>query len=249
MSNAFSLSGRVFLITGATSGIGYRSVLLLYEMGCIIYAVGRNVERLNLLRDYGKGKIIPIKADLLSDTYVEDITVNLTHQINGFIHCAGVVNSVPLNFVRPKNFENDRRINYDSFVFILQRLIKSGRIEKRSSIVALASIAAHFGSVGHTIYSGNKGALVSTIRVLAKELAVKGIRVNSISPGMVSTEMANEIALRVSNESMALDESKYPLGYGTPLNIAHLIVFLLSDASAWITGQDIVIDGGRTCYV
>jgi NAD(P)-dependent dehydrogenase (short-subunit alcohol dehydrogenase family) len=249
LSNKFDLKDKCILITGATSGIGYAGVILLFEMGCNVFAIGRNKKRLSELEAIGKGKITAINVDLMNDDCETEIVRQINCQLDGFVHCAGVFRSVPLNFITQKFIESERRLNYDVFLFLIKGLIKSKKIAKKSSIVAISSISAHFGSNGHTIYSGTKGALISSIRVLAKELSCKEIRLNSISPGMVRTEMANAIFNDLTIESILDDEKKYPLGYGQPIDVAYSIAFLLSDASSWMTGQDIILDGGRTCYV
>jgi NAD(P)-dependent dehydrogenase (short-subunit alcohol dehydrogenase family) len=135
-------------------------------------------------------------------------------------------------------------------LFLTQRLVKKKKINLRGSIVSLASIAAHFGIIGSSVYCGNKAALIATSKVFAKELANKRIRVNTVSPGIVRTEMVNNAeSQHLTKEILAIDEQKYPLGYGEPDDVAYCVCFLLSDASKWITGQDIILDGGRTCYV
>lgn len=245
----FDLKNKVFILTGATSGIGYTTSVLLYEMGCKIYAIGRNTQKLDELNYLGKGKIIPIKVDLMDNGSISYIVSQIDEMIDGFIHSAGVFKSVPLNFINQEFLDSERKLNYDVFLFLIKELVKNKKLNKKSSIVAISSIAAHYGSYGHSVYAGSKGALISTIRVLAKELSNHGIRINSISPGMVRTEMADNIANDLTTESLIIDEKKYPLGYGQPIDIAYSIAFLLSEASSWMTGQDIILDGGRTCYV
>lgn len=247
--NRFELKEKIFLVTGATSGIGYTTVVLLLEMGCKIYALGRNEEKLDELIRLGKGKIITIKADLMKSDVILEVVNQIDEQIDGFVHSAGVFKSVPLNFITQDFLDSERKLNYDVFIFLIKYLVKNKKFNKKSSIIAISSIAAHFGSYGHSVYSGTKGALISTIRVLAKELSNQAIRVNSISPGMVRTEMADKISSDFTIEELLSDEKKYPLGYGFPIDVAYSIAFLLSDASSWMTGQDIILDGGRTCYV
>ncbi len=249
LNNKFDLKDKCFLITGATSGIGYSTVILLFEMGCNIYAIGRNQQKLGELERIGKGKITTINVDLMQDNSISDIVKQINGQIDGFVHSAGVFKSVPLNFINQDFLESERKLNYDVFLFLIKNLVKNKKIAKKSSIVAISSIAAHYGSYGHSVYSGTKGALISTIRVLAKELSSQEIRLNSISPGMVRTEMANAISNDLTAENLLIDEKKYPLGYGKPIDVAYSVAFLLSEASSWMTGQDIILDGGRTCYV
>jgi NAD(P)-dependent dehydrogenase (short-subunit alcohol dehydrogenase family) len=248
-SNRFELNNKVFLITGATSGIGYATVVLLLEKGCKIYAIGRNKERLSELEKIGNGKIISIKADLMETDNISKIVDQIVDQIDGFVHSAGVVKAVPLNFISQEYLNFERTLNYDAFLFFVKFLVKKRKFNQNSSIVPVSSLVAHYGMNGLAVYAGTKGALVSTVRVLAKELAQQGIRVNSISPGMVRSEMVSRFADDVTDEALLIDEKKYPLGYGLPIDVAYSIAFLLSDASSWMTGQDMIVDGGRTCYI
>ena len=166
------------------------------------------------------------------------------------VHSAGVVKNIPLQFINKEYMESERSLNYDSFLFLTQMLIKKRKIDFNGSIISISSIAAHFGINGLSIYCGIKAALIATSKVFAKELSYNKIRVNTVSPGMVRTEMVNSAEEnQLTKEALTLDEKKYPLGYGTPDDVAYCIGFLISDASSWITGQDIIIDGGRTCYV
>ena len=249
LNNRFELEGKIFLVTGATSGIGYATSLLLLDLGCTLYALGRNEKRLKELEKRGKGKVISIKADLFEIINIDKSVSHIDGKIDGFIHSAGVVKATPLKFISQEHLNLERTINYDSFLFLVQTLVKRKKFAKNSSIVAVSSISAHFGMNGLSVYSGTKGALISTVRVLAKELALQQIRVNSISPGMIRTEMVTKVAGNVTDEALLIDEKKYPLGYGMPIDVAYCIAFLLSDASSWMTGQDIVLDGGRTCYI
>lgn len=249
INNRFDLREKTFLVTGATSGIGYATVKLLFDMECKIYAIGRNEKVLNELTNLGNGKIVSIKADLMEKDSLTMIVNQIKEKIDGFVHSAGVVKSIPLTFITQEYLDYERSLNYDVFLFLVKALIKKRKFHINSSIVPIASIAAHFGMNGLTVYSATKGALISTVRVLAKEFSSLRIRVNSVSPGMVKTEMIDRVANDVSSDALLIDEKKYPFGYGTPTDVAYCIAFLLSDASSWMTGQDIILDGGRTCYV
>ncbi len=247
--NKFDVNNKNILITGATSGIGFATCKLLINLGCSLFVVGRNSEKLNGLEELGKGKVVSIQADLRNMDDIKTVVENISN-IDGFVHSAGVVNSIPLQFINREVLEMERSLNYDAFLFLTQMLVKKKKINSNGSIVSLASIAAHFGTVGASLYCGNKAALIASSKVFAKELASKKIRVNTVSPGIVRTEMINNAEEQQwTKEALVLDEQKYPLGYGKPDDVAYCITFLLSDASKWMTGQDIILDGGRTCYV
>ncbi len=248
-NNKLDVNSKIVLITGATSGIGFATSKLLINLGCSLFVVGRNRVKLEELETLGKGKVVSIKADLRNFEDIKMIVENISI-IDGFVHSAGVVNSIPLQFINRESLERERSLNYDAFLFLTQTLVKKKKINSNGSIVSLASIAAHFGIIGSSLYCGNKAALIATSKVFAKELASKNIRVNTISPGIVRTEMVNNAeGQHLTKEALVLDEQKYPLGYGEPDDVAYCITFLLSDASKWMTGQDIILDGGRTCYV
>lgn len=249
INNKFELKDKIFLITGATSGIGYATVRLLFDMGCKVYAIGRNEKVLDELTILGNGRIVSIRADLMVTDSLNIIADKVYEKIHGFVHSAGVVKSMPLNFITQEYLDSERKLNYDVFLFLVKLLVKKRKFHVNASIVPLSSIVAHYGMNGLAVYSATKGAMVSTVRVFAKELAAQRIRVNSISPGMVRTEMVDRFANDVTNEALLIDEKKYPLGYGKPIDVAYSVAFLLSDASSWMTGQDIILDGGRTCYV
>jgi NAD(P)-dependent dehydrogenase (short-subunit alcohol dehydrogenase family) len=129
---------------------------------------------------------------------------------------------------------------------IISKLLKSRKINKGASIIFISSIAGELGMKGNSIYSSTKAALNSTTKVLAAELSSQLIRVNAIAPGQVQTNLTETISSTVSSESIDLDKKKYPLGYGTPSDIAYLAIFLLSIKSRWITGATLNIDGGRS---
>lgn len=247
-NNKFDIANKTVLVTGATSGIGFATAKLLLNLGCTIYAVGRNQNKLNELKQTKSEKVITIEADLRSNDDIKKIVDNID-KIDGFVHSAGVVKNIPLQFINREYLETERSLNYDSFLFLTQMLIKKKKINPNGSIIPISSIAAIFGITGLSIYCGTKAALVGTMRVLAKELSNNKIRVNTVSPGMVRTELVDKAANDLTHEALEIDEKKYPLGYGLPDDVAYTVAFLLSDASRWITGQDIVLDGGRTCYV
>jgi NAD(P)-dependent dehydrogenase (short-subunit alcohol dehydrogenase family) len=143
-------------------------------------------------------------------------------------------------------YEHIRKINLDCVLVLCSELLKKKKINKHSSIVFISSISAIRGAKGNGLYAITKTALDAVSKVYANELSSKGIRVNTVQPGMVDTDMSKQAEDILSKEVLDIDRSKYPLGYGETKDIALPIIFLLSSASKWITGQAIVIDGGRT---
>lgn len=247
MKNPFDLSGRVILVTGASSGIGKQICFSVAGQGGSIIATGRNENNLKelIVNLPGKGHDF-ILADLTSEGDRKELVQKLP-VINGLVYSAGVVKFIPAKFYSEKHFQEIRGINYDAAFLLIQELLKKKLIAGGGAIVLISSIMGMIGVKGNGIYAGTKGAMISTARVLALELSSMKIRVNCLAPGMVKTPMAENTKEAVSSEAIAEDEKRYPFGYGNPEDIANPAVFLLSDASKWITGTTIVLDGGYTC--
>jgi NAD(P)-dependent dehydrogenase (short-subunit alcohol dehydrogenase family) len=177
------------------------------------------------------------------------MVVNQLDKIDGIVHSAGIVSLAPAKFYTDELMNSMRIINYDAIVKLVHLVSKNKKLNKKSSIVLLSSISGFFGMKGNGIYAGTKGALIAISKVWAYEFSGSGTRVNCVSPGMVKTEITERSIQDLSLEVIQLDEKKYPLGYGEPAQVANPIVFLLSEASSWITGQNIVLDGGRTACI
>ena len=241
--NPFSLSGKQILVTGASSGIGRGIALVCAKMGATVIVTGRNIERLNetlsLMPD-GDHKVI--SADL---TKAEDINrlVDSLPKLDGFVQCAGVGSRVACKAITQETIDHTMNANFEAPVLLQSAILKKKKINKAASIVYIASIAAWSPSMGNGIYSASKGAIISYAQCLAQELAPRLIRVNCICPAMVWTDLVLQEG--VTREDLQEDEKRYPLKrYGTPEDIANLAVYLLSDASAWMTGSNIEITGG-----
>jgi NAD(P)-dependent dehydrogenase (short-subunit alcohol dehydrogenase family) len=169
--------------------------------------------------------------------------------IDGLVHSAGIVMLAPLKFIKEDIMDRIYEVNYKSVVLLMQTLVKQKRINKAASIVFVSSVAGLFGMKGNGMYAGTKGALMAAANVFANELASQKVRVNCVAPGMVRTAITTESINQLSAEVIAADEAKYPLGYGDPEDVAQPIAFLLSAASKWVTGQTLVLDGGRTSVI
>ncbi len=244
-NNAFSLSGKKILVTGASSGIGYECCTSIVQQGGTFIAVARREDLLKeLVGQDGFDGCEYIKADLGNENDIAHI-VDSVSDIDGVVHCAGMSILTPIKFYKQADLNTVTNVNYYSIVMLLNHLLKKKKVKRKASIVLISSISNKFGALAHGYYAASKAALTAIARVWANELSPQGIRVNTISPGMVTTDILDQL----SKETMAEDEKKYPLGYGKPSQIAQPVVFLLSDASSWITGQDLIIDGGRTAVV
>lgn len=244
MHNPFNLEGKRVLITGASSGIGKAAAIECANMGAKVIICGRNQERLDSVLSQldGDGHEY-FNGDLTEASIIESL-VNRIDKINGLVLSAGRGMTLPFQFATREKFDEIFNINFFAPVEILRLLVKKKKFNPNSSIVFICSIGGtgRF-SVGNSIYGSAKAALQSMMRFCAIELAPKKIRVNCINPGMVNTPLIRLGS--ISEEQMQKDMAAYPLKrYGEPEDIAYGILYLLSDASSWVTGQSLVIDGG-----
>jgi NAD(P)-dependent dehydrogenase (short-subunit alcohol dehydrogenase family) len=245
MLNFIDFTDKRILVTGATSGIGLEICRQISNYGGSVIGIGRNAEILNLLNDQLKN-FKGIRYDLSDLDSLDKLIENIDLPLDGIVHSAGIVQLLPIKFFDLKILNKIRSVNYDSILLIISKLLKMKKINKRASIIFISSIAGEMGMKGNSIYSSTKAALNSSTKVLAAELSSQFIRVNSIAPGQVETNLTVEISSTVSEESILIDKTKYPLGYGMPEDVANLAIFLLSSKSRWITGAIINIDGGRS---
>jgi len=241
--NPFSLKDKTILVTGASSGIGQAIAVSVSKMGANVIINGRNIAKLeNTLSLMAGNNNIIIVCDLTKN---EDITqlANDIPQVDGIVHCAGIGHRMPAKMLSETDIETVMKANFNSAVLLQAALLSKKKVKKESSIVFIASKAADYPSPGNAVYSASKGALISYARCLAIELAPRGIRVNCICPAMVWTDliMQNEVTLEQLQES----EKSYPLKrYGKPEDVAYLAIYLLSDASSWMTNSCIDLTGG-----
>ena len=245
-NNPFSLDGKTILVTGASSGIGQETAIQCSKLGAKVIITARNEERLQetLSMLEGDGHSI-VLAELTNQVAVE-MLVEQIEEIQGLVLCAGMGMTSPFPFSTKDKYQSVFDVNFFAPVELLRLLVKKKKIQKDSSVVFVSSIGgiASF-QYGNCIYGASKAALNSTMKFCAKELAAKKIRVNSVNPGMVNTKLIQSGT--ISEEQHKLDMEKYPLKrYGEPEDIAYGIIYLLSDASSWVTGHSLVIDGGYT---
>lgn len=241
--NPFTLIGKQILVTGASSGIGKAIAIACARMGATVIVTGRNLERLNeTLEMMPVGDHKAISADL---TQAEDISrlVNELPKLDGFVQCAGVGSRVLCKNIGKTDIEDVFISNIEAPILLQSAILEKRKINKLASIVYIASRAANAPSVGNAVYSASKGAIISYAKCLALELAPRMIRVNCICPGMVWTDLI--IKGGVEKEQLEQSQLTYPLKrFGQPNDVAFLAVYLLSDASSWMTGSSLDISGG-----
>ncbi len=242
--NPFSLENKAILVTGASSGIGRATAIECSRLGAKVVITGRNTDRLdetyNLLEGVGHVKI-------LANLDLEEDIVSLADRcpyLDGLVNNAGRGKSKPINFINQQDLLDVYQTNLFGVVLLTKLLLKKKKIVKGGSIVFTSSISSYMSAPGLSIYASSKAALLAYMRTCAIELGAKGIRSNAVLPGMVETQLINSGTY--TNEDKLNDLIHYPLGrYGRPDEIARAMVFLLSNASSWITGIELVVDGGR----
>ena len=240
--NPFSLQGKQILVTGASSGIGRGIATACAKMGATVILNGRNKERLQeVFSLLPAGEHVIADADLADKDAVANL-VDAMPKLDGVVQCAGVANRIPCKSITQENIDYVINTNLEAPMLLQAQLLSKKKINKGASIVYIASRAAESPSMGNAIYSASKGAIISYAKCLALELAPRLIRVNCICPGMVWTDMITGV---LSEEDLKVAEEKYPLKrFGQVEDIANLALYLLSDASSWMTGESISISGG-----
>lgn len=249
MNLAFSLSNKNIIITGVSSGIGRECAITFSQLGANVILIARNEERLTqTFNKLSKGNHIIIVQDITKYEKLEEIVGNAVKKvgkISGFVHSAGIEVTLPLRSMTPSYYEDMFAINVISGLELARIISKKKYLDKNgASFVFLSSVMGMLGQTGKVGYCSSKGALISGSKAMALELASKNIRVNCVLPGIVETEMSNKMFENLPEESKKSIIDMHPLGLGKPEDIAYACAYLLSDAARWITGSNLVIDGG-----
>ena len=248
--NPFDLTGKTIVVTGASSGIGRQCAIDCSRIGARIVIIARNRERLKDTFDNLQGENhLMFVADLTDSNKVmevSDLIGNEVGKINGLVNCAGVSATLPLKLMGHDKIEDLLKSNVVSAFDLTRELSKVKRMEEGSSIIFIASVMGCVGEIGKSLYSLSKGALIAGARSLACEFARRKIRVNSISPGAILTPINAQLPHMADPERKAILESQHLLGIGETSDVSNGVIYLLSDASRWVTGQNLIIDGGYT---
>ena len=240
----FHLQNKTILVTGASSGIGKQIAKSICEMGGNVVITGRDKERLQeTFSQLQAGDNIIFAADLLKQNDLVTL-VNQLPLLDGIVHCAGVVKPFPVKFLSEEKIQETFLTNYNIQILLMAQITRQKKLNKKASIVFLSSISAAHPHKGGALYAGSKAAIEAFSKVVALEFYPQGIRSNCIAPAMVKTPMYEYAEKGASKETLDEHVNKYPLGVGEPLDVANTAVFLLSDASKWITGITITLDGG-----
>lgn len=243
--NPMSLEGKTILVTGASSGIGRAIAIECSKLGASVIATGRSEERLSETLSQMEGTAHRSIAADLCDADSRASLLALLPALDGVAHVAGLGCTKMAAFLKGELVERIIGSNLQIPIIFQAELLKKKKINKNASLIFMASVAGIRGVPGNGLYAASKGGLIAYARSLTAELGSKGIRVNCVLPGMVETPMIHKGTF--DEEQYEADKKNYPLGrYGQPEEVAHLTAFLLSDAAAWISGGNYVIDGGST---
>ena len=240
----FALEGRTVLVTGASSGIGRRCALDLASAGASLVLTGRDGGRLGDVAAACPGARCVV-ADVSTEEGRRDLLAGFD-SVDGAVFAAGIGDKSMLKFASDAHIDSVIQTNLVSVMKLMRDMSKQRRLAKGASVVCIASVAGIVASPAHFAYGTSKAALIGFCRDMAVDLAPRGIRVNSVSPGFVNTPM-NEEFMRNEPELCGADEKKYLLGHGRPEDVSNAVRFLLSGASSWITGTNLVVDGGYSC--
>ncbi|MGI6085623.1 MAG: SDR family NAD(P)-dependent oxidoreductase [Acetivibrionales bacterium] len=246
MKNIIDLTGRKILVTGASSGIGRETSILLSQIGANVVIVGRNDKELtNTMAAMNDGNHKSFTCDLMELENVKELVLNAVdydgNKLDGLVHCAGISIDLPLKNLEYNKMDQLMKTNFYSFIELVKNFSRKN-ISGGGSIVGVSSRAAIGGAKCQTIYSASKAALDASVRTLAIELVQKKIRINSVRPGFIKTALVNNYMETCGVGSAG---ERQLLGIGEPIDVANLIAFLLSDATRFITGRSFEVDGGR----
>lgn len=237
-------SGRAFLLTGATSGLGEAIALQLAASGASLWLTGRDLAKLAALAARLPGEHQYMQLDLTASSELEaQLNPWLPDMLYGFCHCAGAVDTRPLKLMKPAASALQLQINYAAALEIARIASLRHHMPGAGSLLFISSVYANLGAPGQSAYCASKAAISAAARALAVELAPRQIRVNSLAPGFVATAMTTENA-KLSTQALEAIIAKHPLGPGSPEQVARAALFLLSPQNTWITGSELIIDGG-----
>ncbi len=249
MKPFIDLTGKTILVTGASSGIGRAVAILISELGAKGILIARREDQLRESVDRMAGVAAWYSADLQDVDGIDGLMSRIITEhgpLDGFVHSAGISTTVALRALTMNMMEKSMRLNFYSFLEIARCITRKNCFNPPMSIVAISSLGAVQGRAGGTIYCASKAALDASVRCLARELAPKMIRVNSVAPALIKTAMYNDLRdrLKQSEQVQNVVDRQY-MGVGEPEDVANIVCYLLSSAAKYVTGASIPLDGGR----
>lgn len=244
-SVTYNFTGNRYVVTGASSGMGRQVVLDLAAAGAEVLAIARNEERLAEVKSYFPDQIETAPLDVTDKQKMEEAIASFVKKhgkLNGAVHAAGIAMLTPLRFFDKQESEKLMDTNFWAGINLIQLASKAKYGEKKSSYILFSSVDANGSVKGQFVYSASKAALNAAVRSLAKELCAKGSRINTVMPGAVKTPMTIFLGEKGVDWSKAGEHEL--LGVGSPEDVSSAVLFLLSDGARWITGTNMVVDGG-----
>lgn len=249
MYNPFTLKDKNILVTGASSGIGRQCAIDCTKMGAKVIAIGRNQERLAAVMEEMEGEDACYSYDLQNLEGIKELIAGVVAEhgkLDGFVHAAGIEVTNPVKLTNAEDYESLYRVNCLSAFEIVKNMCGIKTFNKGGSIVMISSISGVIARKGLSAYAASKGALISAAKVMALEMAPREVRVNCVSPGTILTPMMQKALDYMTEEERKKRIDGFPLGLGNTSDISNACIYLLSDASRWVTGQNLIIDGGYT---
>ncbi|HAL65422.1 MAG TPA: 3-oxoacyl-ACP reductase [Bacteroidales bacterium] len=245
MLQEFQLTGKNILVTGASSGLGRQTAIQASKDEAKLIITGRNLNRLEeTFRQLEGDNHLMIPADLTHEDELNHL-VDAVSPLNGVIFSTGVSILKPVRFLESADIAENFSIGFNAPVLLTSRLLaKKKLVSGNCSLVFISSISIKYPFVGGSMYVSVKAALEGFARVLALELAPKGIRVNCVAPAFVKGPMLEQTQEATSEETIQQIKARQPLGLGDPVDVANAIIFFLSDASRWITATSLILGGG-----
>ena len=252
MWNPYDLTGKRYIVTGSTSGIGKATAIKLSQQGAEVCLVARNEEKINHVLDLldgdgHKGYQMDLSEKNDFKSIFDDI-VGDGHKIDGLVYSAGIAKILPVSLLNKANMEESMTTNLYSFIEMVSLLSKK-KYHEKTSIVGVSSISTLYPQKCQGIYVATKAAMNTMVTSMAMELAEKGIRINTVMPSSTNTEMLKEAFENKTEEQIKESISQQVLGLIEPEDVADIILFLLSDASRMITGRSIFADGGYINFI
>lgn len=246
MLNPIDMTGKRILITGASSGIGQGIAVLLCQLGAATVLVARSEEKLNKTREMLQGdhEIVPFDVSNLDEAENLMKMATANGKLDGYVHSAGINFTMPVGLMKHTDMHRLMLVNFYSFVELSKHFSKKKYNNDGGSIVGISSTASKVGNKGLCAYCASKSAMDSSVRVMSQEFAPKKIRVNSVCPSWIETEMYSELEKIIDEKAFEKLLDRQPLGLGKPVDVANAVAFLLSDAAKFITGTSMIVDGG-----
>jgi len=246
MYNPYTLDNKTILVTGASSGIGRAVAIECSKLGATLVITGRDKKRLNdtFLQLNSNLNNVQIQADLTSNSDIEKL-VELSPNLDGLVNNAGMTKVLFVKAIKKQLLEEILNTNTIAPILLTQMLVKSGKMNPSSSIVFTSSLSGVYCvHYGESMYAASKGAINGFAKGAALDLSRQKIRVNCVNPGVIATDIFNGV---LTADELEAKKKFFPLKrFGQPTDVAFAIIYFLSDASSWVTGADLKIDGGYT---